>query len=333
MNEERRTVVLSLDHKTVFDAVCQLALAEFLEPPSVGQRENLDLILEVVSTVRNLLTHLCALPLKPVGNMGELCFTVYGVELTEGVHLPRLATRFAHNTRARAGHTALRQTVGTLVQHFVQSLGAERLGDVDVVLLLPAILVVHHRLANDSTNLLGGFFFDLLGGEYLRHRGVQGNFSRFAVVPEWGVKIVAVVQQDDHRDILHLDHLAQGVGQNCRRTDGGIPRLRVHTHDIAVFVENLFHRAEERHIRGKFTLAHTPQPLHEERTAVIAVNGSDVVDTMGESGNRAEMEVHEVHMVAQKNVRRFQPLHIDFLNLVLLSHHTDATQGTQQTGE
>ena len=142
-----------------------------------------------------------------------------------------------------------------------------------------------------------------------------------------------MMEQHHHRDPLLLHQLSQRVGENGGGTDGGIAGLRVHAEDVPVVMEDLFHRTEESHIGGELPLAQAAQPLHDEGTAVIAVNGGDVVHRMGPGGDGAEVKVHKIHVVAQQDVGRLEALHIDFLDPVVLSQHAQAAQRAKNGGE
>ena len=54
----------------------------------------------------------------------------------------------------------------------MEALRPEGLGDVDLVLRLPAVLVVGHGGADDLPDLPGGLLRHVLGREHLGHGGV-----------------------------------------------------------------------------------------------------------------------------------------------------------------
>ena len=142
-----------------------------------------------------------------------------------------------------------------------------------------------------------------------------------------------MVEQHHHGDPLLLHQLPQGVGKDGGGADGGVPGLRVHAQDVPVLLEDLLHRAHQGHVGGEFPLAQAAPPLHDKGAAVVAIDGGDVVDGMGPGGDGAEVEVHEVHVVGQQDVRGLQPLHVDLFDLVLLPHHAQAAQGPEDGGK
>ena len=215
----------------------------------------------------------------------------------------------------------------------MQPLRPEGLSDMDLLLQLPAVLVVVHRLTDDLPDLPGSLLRHILGGEHLCHGGIQGHPPGLAVVPKRGVQIVAVMEQHHHRHSLLLHQLGQGVRQDRRGPGWGVAGLGIHAQNIAVVPQNLFHGTEQRHIRGELPLAQAAQPLHQERAAVIAVNRGNVIDRMGPGGDGTELEVNKIHVVGQQQVWGLQPLHIDLLNPVILPDHADAAYCPQDRGE
>ena len=141
-----------------------------------------------------------------------------------------------------------------LIQHLVQSFGAERLGDEDAVILLVLVIVIRERLAHNGVDFFCRHGFDLLGSEDLCHGGVQRRFPFFAEIPERRMQIVSVMYHRDHRHLVHANELAERLRQIRQRAAGGIPRFRIHRQNIAAF-ENAVDGFNEVQIHGEFARA------------------------------------------------------------------------------
>jgi len=72
-------------------------------------------------------------------------------------------------------------------------------------------------------------------------------------------------------------------------------------------------------VRGKFPLADAADPLHQEGTAVVAVDGRHIVHPVGEGGDGRQLKIDEIHVVRQQHIGRLQALHVDFFDPILLA--------------
>ncbi len=315
-------VVVALEDKAVLRIVGDFRLAEVGEAPAARQGVDVHLILESVFTAGNLLAYLLSLPVKPVGDVGELGLALKGCERAVLVQIPVLAACGAEDFGALGRHLGLGQAVRALVQHLVQTFGAERLGDEDAVLFLIAVFVVLKRLLDGGVDIVRGHRLDLLGGEDLRHRHIQRYPAGFTEVPERGEQVVAVVLDDHDGHLVHLDELAECFGQIGGGAAGGVACLGVHTEDVAA-LEHAVNGLNEMQIGGELARADRADELHQPRTAVIAVNAHDVVDAVGIGRHRCDLKIDEILVVTQQHIRRLDALHMDLFDLILFADEHD----------
>ena len=54
---------------------------------------------------------------------------------------------------------------------------------------------------------------------------------------------------------------------------------------------------------------------------------------MGPGGDGAEVKIHKVHMVRQKDIGGLEALHMDLFDLIFLAYHAQAAQGPEDSGK
>ena len=80
-----------------------------------------------------------------------------------------------------------------LIKDLVQTLCAIRLFYEYSVFFLILIFIIRKSLFYSLVDLLGGHFFNILHGKYLRSRGVKRYFSLLSVIPEGGMEVISTV--------------------------------------------------------------------------------------------------------------------------------------------
>ena len=105
--------------------------------------------------------------------------------------------------------------------------------------------------------------------------------------------------------------------------EGGIKQLsvkqQVHTQNIAA-AQHAGNRFDQMQVQRKLSGTDGADQLHKPGTAVVAIDIDHIIDAVRPGAHGAELEVYEIHMVAQQHIGRLQPFHTDLFHLVL---HTE----------
>ena len=319
------TAVVAVDGEAILEAMAHCGLAKGDEAIAAGEGVYVHLVDVAICALLDLAAHLSALPLKPIGDMGELGFAAAGGELAVFFHKPALAALLAEYLRAFGGHLELGMAMGALVEHLLQSLGAVSVGDEDIVFQLIAVFVILHGFGDYGVDLLGAHLLHLLGGEHLTEHGAVGDFVLVLVGPEGGVEVVAVVGDNHQRDFVHLHQSAKGVRQEGCGADGGVACLGVHAQYVAV-LDYAADGFDEVKVGGEFAGADGAYPCQQPGHHVVAVDVYNVVHLSRVGHHGGQLKVDEGLMVAEDDVGGLQTLHVDGFKGVFLADEADFGQ-------
>ena len=99
-----------------------------------------------VSAFTDFLADIGPLPLIPVRDVGELCFTLQRPQFTKFRHLPFLAAVITPKVRPAGFHPVFSTAMRALVKDLLEAFCALFIGRTDAALLLPGKVVVLERL-------------------------------------------------------------------------------------------------------------------------------------------------------------------------------------------
>ena len=131
-----------------------------------------------------------------------------------------------------------------------------------------------------------------------------------------------MMNDTNYRHLVHTDEHTERVGKEGAGSAGGISCLGVHTKDISA-LENLVDRADQVHICCKLSGTDGADPFHKPGAAIVAVYADNVVDTVGISALSTKLEIYEIMVVAEKDIRRLEAFHIYLFNLVFFVKKKD----------
>ena len=319
------TAVVAVDGEAGFEAMAHRGLAQRDEAIAAGEGIYVHLVFIAICALLDLAAHLSALPLEPIGDMGEFGFAIAGAELAVFFHKPAFAAAFAEYFRAFGGHLELRVAMGALVEHLLQTLGTVQVSDEDVVFQLIAVFIILHSLGNNGVYLVCAHLLHLLCGEHLTEHGAVGDFVLVFVGPEGGVEVVAVVGDNHQGNFVHLDKSAKGIRQEGGGADGGIAGLGVHAEYVAVldYAADGFNKVK---VGGEFAGADGAYPCQQPGHHVVAVDVNNVVHLSGVGHHGGQLKVYEGLMVAEDDVGRLEHLHVYGFKGVVLADEADFGQ-------
>ena len=148
--------------------------------------------------------------------MGNVC--EFGLSLKGGkgavlAEIPTLSAFLAEDLGTLGVHFGFGLAMGALIEHLMQSLGAEGLGNENALVLLILIIIVNESLSKCDVDLVCAHCLYLISREKELHFGAHGHLSLLLYVPNGGVQVISVVDGNDYGHLVHFDEGAQGVGK------------------------------------------------------------------------------------------------------------------------
>ena len=156
-----------------FPGVDQPSFAHPVDGSAVHQHADAHGDVQSVATVQQLLPHTASLPAVPVRNVGKFRFTLLRLQKTSLGQQIRFSTAIAGEGGSFAGHGAFVAAVRAFVKNAVQSVGAERLGNANLLLLLVTEVVKGEAFRQQRVDLCGAGLGDFLRGKEIFH--IRGN--------------------------------------------------------------------------------------------------------------------------------------------------------------
>ena len=121
------------------------------------------------------------------------------------------------------------------------------------------------------------------------------------------------------RNLVHLHQSAQRIRQIGGGANGGIPCLGVHTQNVAI-LDHAADRFDQMNIIGELAGADRTDPGQQPGHHVIAVDIDHIIDLSGVCHHGGQLKVNERLVIAEDDIRRLQPLHVDGFQGVLLTN-------------
>ena len=199
------------------------------------------------------------------------------------------------------------------VKNAVQSVGAERLGNANLLLLLVTEVVKGEAFRQQRVDLRGAGLGDLLRGKEIFH--IRGNIYLAQLQPiVQRIPGECAIGTDHHqRHTQHLHAFADALRQRRRRAVKGVAGLWIHQYGAVQLFDSVDHIPHQTEVGHKLLGRDTAQMPHQPFLAHKAVGGADNVEWAGIEDRGGDFQVYEAGVIHQDQTGLVstQPLHAD----------------------